>query len=52
MTQYLGLLNTGTPGFGELAAITILLVAPVGVFLLAAGIGGSFRQTEAWTGPT
>jgi membrane protein YdbS with pleckstrin-like domain len=44
------LLNTSTPGFGELAAITILLVVPVGVFLLAAGIGGSLRQTEVWTG--
>jgi membrane protein YdbS with pleckstrin-like domain len=51
MAQYQGLLSTSMPGFGELAAITILLVAPIGVFLLAAGIGGVFRQTEVWTGP-
>ena len=50
MTQYQGLLSTSMPGFGELAAITILLVAPIGVFLLAAGIGGVLRQTEVWTG--
>lgn len=51
MAQYLGVLNISTQGFGELAAITILLVAPVGVFLLAAGIGGSLRQAKVWTGP-
>ena len=51
MAQYQGLLSTSMPGFGELAAITILLVAPIGVFLLAAGIGGVLRQTEVWTGP-
>jgi len=39
------------PCFGDLAAITILLVAPIGVFLLAAGIGGVLPQTEVWTGP-
>jgi membrane protein YdbS with pleckstrin-like domain len=52
MTQYLGLLNPGTAGFGELALITVLLIAPVGVFLLAAVLGGSLRQTEMWTGPS
>ena len=51
MAQYQGLLSTSMPGFGDLAAITILLVAPIGVFLLAAGIGCVLRQTEVWTGP-
>ena len=51
MAQYQGLLSTSMPGFGDLAAITILLVAPIGVFLLAAGIGGVLRQTAVWTGP-
>jgi membrane protein YdbS with pleckstrin-like domain len=51
MAQYLGVLNTSTPGLGELAALMILLIAPVGIFLLAAGIGSSLRKTEVWTGP-
>jgi membrane protein YdbS with pleckstrin-like domain len=51
MTHYMGLLNFGTAGFGEIALITVLLVAPVGIFLLAAVLGGSLRQTEVWTGP-
>ena len=51
MAQYQGLLSTSVPGFGELTAVTILIVAPIGVFLLAAGIGGVLRQTEVWTGP-
>jgi membrane protein YdbS with pleckstrin-like domain len=50
MAQYLGMMNSSTAGYGELAAITILLVVPVGIFLLAAVIGSELRQTQVWTG--
>jgi membrane protein YdbS with pleckstrin-like domain len=51
MAQYLGMMSISTAGYGDLAAITILLVVPVGTFLLAAGIGSSLRRAELWTGP-
>lgn len=51
MSQYMGIYNIGMPGSGELAAVTILLVAPVGIFLLAAAIGSELRQIQMWTGP-
>lgn len=51
MAQYQGMLGFSTAGFGDATMILILLVAPVGIFLLAACIGASLRQTEVWTGP-
>jgi len=50
MTQYLGTLNTYTAGVGDAAMITIFLVAPVGIFIFAAGIGWALRVSEVWTG--
>jgi membrane protein YdbS with pleckstrin-like domain len=52
MAQYQGMLGFSTAGFGEFATIALLLIVPVGIFLLAACIGASLRQTAAWTGPS
>jgi len=52
MAQYTGLLGISTAGFGEFTTIMILMVAPVSIFLLAAGIGASLRQAGMWTGPS
>ena len=51
MGQYMGLMGLPTAGFGEFTTIMILLITPVSIFLLAAVIGGSLRQTAVWTGP-
>jgi membrane protein YdbS with pleckstrin-like domain len=51
MAQYMGLMGFSTAGFGEITTILILLITPVSIFLLAAVIGASLRQTAVWTGP-
>ncbi|HSQ94204.1 MAG TPA: hypothetical protein VLL74_07920, partial [Methanoregula sp.] len=51
MAQYREILNVSIPGFGDLVPILILLVVPVGIFLLGAGIGSSLRRTVVWSGP-
>jgi membrane protein YdbS with pleckstrin-like domain len=50
MGQYMGLMGFSTAGFGEFTTIMILLITPVSIFLLAAVIAGSLRQTAMWTG--
>jgi len=40
-----------TAGFGDVTTIMILFITPVSIFVLAAVIGGSLRQTAVWTGP-
>jgi hypothetical protein len=49
MSQYLSSMNAYTTGINEITAISVLLVAPVGIFLLGAGTGAGFRLTEMWT---
>jgi membrane protein YdbS with pleckstrin-like domain len=51
MGQYMGLMGFSTAGFGDFTTIMILLITPVSIFVLAAVIGGSLRQTAVWTGP-
>jgi membrane protein YdbS with pleckstrin-like domain len=51
MAQYREILNVSIPGFGDLVPILILLVVPVGIFLVGAGIGSSLRRTVVWSGP-
>lgn len=51
MGQYMGLMGFSTAGFGDYTTIMILLITPVSIFLLAAVIGASLRQTPVWTGP-
>jgi membrane protein YdbS with pleckstrin-like domain len=51
MGQYMGLIGFSTAGFGDYTTIMILLITPVSIFLLAAVIGVSLRQTAVWTGP-
>jgi membrane protein YdbS with pleckstrin-like domain len=51
MAQYMGLMGFSTAGFGDYTAIMILLITPVSIFLLAAVIGSSLRQTAVWAGP-
>jgi membrane protein YdbS with pleckstrin-like domain len=50
MGQYMGLMGFSTAGFGDFTTIMILLITPVSIFVLAAVIGGSLRQTAVWTG--
>jgi hypothetical protein len=52
MTQYTGMLNSYTVIFGDAITISILLLAPVGIFLLVAIIGESLGLAEMWTGVT
>jgi membrane protein YdbS with pleckstrin-like domain len=51
MAQYQEMLNVSIPGSGDLGQVLILLVVPVGIFLLGAGIGSSLRRPGVWTGP-
>ena len=50
MGQYLGIMGISTAGFGDVTTIMILLITPVSIFVLAAVIGGSLRQTAVWAG--
>lgn len=50
MSQFMGTLTTATSGIGDAATVTILLIAPVGIFLLFTGIGWVLRVAEIWTG--
>jgi len=46
-----GVTQTLTSGLGDVPAIGILLIAPVGIFIIVAAIGWTMRITELWTGP-
>lgn len=46
-----GITRMLTSGLGDAPTIAILLVAPVGIFLVVAAIGWTLRLTELWTGP-
>ncbi len=50
MGQYMGLMGFSTAGFGDYTTIMIILITPVSIFLLAAFIAISLRQTAMWTG--
>lgn len=46
-----GLTQTLTSGMGDVPAISILMIAPVGIFVIVAAVGWTLRITELWTGP-
>lgn len=43
-------MNQYGAGLTDVASITILLIAPVGLFVIVTGIGWTLRLTEMWTG--
>ena len=50
MNQAAGSMGTYSAGLAGATNITILLIAPVGIFVLFAGIGWAMRLTQLWTG--
>lgn len=46
-----GITRTMTAGLSDAPAICILMIAPVGIFIIVAAIGWTLRITELWTGP-
>ncbi len=42
--------SSATPALTSITGISIFLVAPVGIFIIVAGIGWALRFTELWTG--
>jgi hypothetical protein len=44
-----GIFSSATPALTSISGISIFLVAPVGIFIVVAGIGWALRFTELWT---
>ncbi len=50
MGQYLGSPGQYLSGFSDVTAFTILLIAPVGIFIIVTAIGWTMRLTGLWSG--
>ncbi|MDD1685495.1 PH domain-containing protein [Methanoregula sp.] len=51
MTQYTSTVSQYSNGINDSAALTILFIAPIGIFLAVIAAGWAMRNAAMWTGP-